>query len=61
MGPTHPKNNQNQPAPDIKINHEKFHNFIYHEQNDLIEITIDMQNERDLKSWDGHLRRLDNF
>jgi len=61
MGPTHPKNTNNQPPPDIKINHEKFHNFTYHEQTDSIEIALDMQNERDQKTWTNNLGRMSSF
>ena len=64
MGPTQNKGDQvNQSAlnEDIKINHEKFQNFVYLEPEDLIQITLDINSEKDHKFWDGQLKRLSFF
>ena len=44
MGAKQTKKQQLTPPSDIKINHDKFQRFLYHEQTDLLEITLEMQN-----------------
>ena len=64
MGPTQNKGdqvNQSSLNEDIKINHEKFQNFNYLEPEDLLQIILDINSEKDHKAWDTQLKRLSFF
>lgn len=53
MGNDHSKKDHTEQknAEILKIGHEKFSHFIYNEPEDLIEVTIDVESERDVKNW----------
>jgi hypothetical protein len=63
MGNDHSKKDQSeQKSIELhKIGHEKFNHFNYNESEDLIEVTIDVESERDVKNWRSELRQVDSF
>lgn len=62
MGNTNKKEEQiKKNDNDIKINHEKFSHFVYHEPEDLIEITLEAESEKDINRWDQDLKRINSF
>ena len=58
MGAGESKKERGAPADEIKIEHERFRHFVYHEQTDQLEITMDLQSEKDYANWVQKLKKL---
>jgi hypothetical protein len=61
MGANESKKEKGAPVEEIKIEHEKFRHFVYHEQTDQLEIKMDLQSEKDYTNWVQQLKQLNQF
>lgn len=61
MGGSESKKEKHVVTEDIKIEHERFRHFIYHEDTDQLEIKMDMQSEKDYQNWVYQLKKLNEF
>jgi hypothetical protein len=46
---------------ELKIGHERFKHFRYIEKDDLIEVTLEVESEKEVKEWEADARRAAGF